>query len=159
MEPLHQAILQWMERCGWRVNDSYEPAENNPDRACELCSTIGGDQRRNSIGWDPGSELNLGTFFCCCRLERNSFWPSTCSINDGEQLNVYPQDWGRGPTRSTWIWENLRPGTGICWMGDLIWVWILLRWQSRQDWDHKFTSLDRPSQTKLLEISLNKQLF
>ena len=67
---------------------------------------------------------------------------------------VCPQDWGRGPTRSMWIWENLRPGTGICWMGDFLWVWALLRWQFRQDWDHKFTSLDSPSQTKLLEINL-----
>ena len=67
---------------------------------------------------------------------------------------VCPQDWGRGPTRSMWIWENLRPGTGICRMGDFLWVWAFLHWQFRQDWDHKFTYLDSPSQTKLLEINL-----
>ena len=30
---------------------------------------------------------------------------------------VYPQDWGGGPTKSTWICENLLPGTGICCRG------------------------------------------
>ena len=56
MEPLYQAIRLWMERCGWRVNDSKELAEISPDRACELCSMIGGDHRQNSKGLDPGSE-------------------------------------------------------------------------------------------------------
>ena len=145
VKPLYQAIRLWMERCFWRVNDSKELTEISPDWACELCSTIGGDHRRNSKGWDPGSEQNLGTFLCCCRLERYCFRPSTHSINDGEQECMYV---------CRWIWENLRPGTSICWMGDLIWVWTLLHSQSRQDWDNKLTSLDRPSQTKLLEINL-----
>ena len=50
--------------------------------------------------------------------------------------------------------ESRPTGTSICLMGDLIRVWILLHWQSRQDWDHKLTSLERPSQTRLLEICL-----
>ena len=62
MEPLYQAIRLWMERCGWRVNDSKELAEISPDRACELCSMIGGDHRQNSKVWIQDRSKALAHF-------------------------------------------------------------------------------------------------
>ena len=43
--------------CGWKVYDSKEPAETNPDGAHGLCSMIIRDVYRcKSKRWDPGSE-------------------------------------------------------------------------------------------------------
>lgn len=60
------------------------------------------------------------------RVER-----STTVINHSQ-----PAEDGRGPTRSTWRWLNLRAGTGITWTGALVCRVTLLRWQLRQSLDH-----------------------
>ena len=143
--PLHQATLD----CGWKDVVGEWMIPRNFQRLIQI----------ELVNCAPRSEVitdrtpKVGTQDWSKTLAHSSAVVDWRGIVSGHLLflstmvnrNVYPQDWGRGSTRSTWIWENLRPGTGICWMGDLIWVWILLCWQSRQDWDHKFTSMDRPS--------------
>ena len=62
----------------------------------------------------------------------------------------YPSlDVGRGPTKSTWMWENLWVGTGIgcCAAGG--WRTTLARLHSWQSPTHFFTSLFIPGHTTL----------
>ena len=72
--------------------------------------------------------------------------------------NVKPCLDGRGPTRSTWTWENLRVGTGIGETVEWTWVEILDFWQEIHDFAHEPTSLDIPGQTNLDEINLLEAL-
>ena len=61
-----------------------------------------------------------------------------------------PPETGRGPTRSTWRWLNLRAGTGICWTGALLCKVTLERWQLRH-------SLDQESASAAMEGHKNRR--
>ena len=60
---------------------------------------------------------------------------------------VNPLEEGKGPTRSTWMWEKRRCGTGRGSGGRRTWRSTLARWQARHSRTHSVTALAMPSQT------------
>ena len=70
---------------------------------------------------------------------------------------VWPSELAcRGPTRSTWMWENRCVGTRMCSTGVVMLVVILALWHRRQSRHHWPTSAAMPFQTKRLEIILRE---
>merc|ERR1712237_266664 len=65
-----------------------------------------------------------------------------------------PWDSESGPTMSMWTCSNLPLAGAKVWIGVLVCLWTLKRWQLRHDWAHLVTSLLRPCQTNLDAMSL-----
>ena len=55
---------------------------------------------------------------------------------------------------SMWTCSNLPLAGAKVWIGVLVCLWTLERWQLRHDWAHLVTSLLRPCQTNLDATSL-----
>jgi len=65
---------------------------------------------------------------------------------------VKPPEDGRGPTKSTCMWENLRCGTSIWSGGECAWRRILPRWQDWHSLVHLLMSAAILPQTNLSDI-------
>ena len=66
---------------------------------------------------------------------------------------MWPWELGRGPTRSRWMWENLRTGIGISSTGDLLCLVILDDWHFRHVEAHLLMSVFIPDHRKARVIS------
>ena len=100
VKPFHNPIRMRMEESSRKLKVNCPRILHNDDQIepvnCEHLSEFINE------GTQKEESKNYCTLFCCSRLERDCFRQSCGML-----------DWGRGPTRSTWTWENLSPGTSI----------------------------------------------
>ena len=94
-------------------------------------------------------------------LEQDSADVSTIGMASGQWVNLsiivkmqlWPRDWGRGPTISSWMQSKQLFVSVNFWSGAMVWQWSLASWQAVQDLIQAVTSFLMPCHTKRCVMS------
>jgi hypothetical protein len=149
------AIAHWLVSCGEYVLDAWRCPHSRRELGSPISLTVAVTAKqptqlsRKVLVQMLASMLRSGTL--SAHLVDLLMAVNRCKWRSEEA--------GRGPTRSTCMWENLRGGTGMVWSGVTGCFWTFRSWHCWHSWNMAATSLHTPFQSKRADTILFYIIF
>ena len=88
MESFNKSVCHWVIRCGASTLRAQELHQFSPQYRLKLATTISSGCWWSAKPWYPPTHKCFGNSLCCDVHYRNGFWPSSESVDAGEDVCV-----------------------------------------------------------------------